>query len=67
LIEAGLKEPDAAKRDVLAAEFQREFYKNPPTAVMGVLETVTALNANVQGYTSWLNGMTYWAELKPKG
>jgi peptide/nickel transport system substrate-binding protein len=66
LIAQGIAERDAAKRDALAAAFQREFWRQPPAIALAVRKSVTAVNANVQGYQAWINGMSYWAQLKPK-
>jgi peptide/nickel transport system substrate-binding protein len=63
---AGENEPDAAKRDQLAAEFQRLFWQQPPAIALALRKSVMAMNGNVQGYTAWINGMAYWADLKPK-
>jgi peptide/nickel transport system substrate-binding protein len=66
LLAQGIAERDLAKRDALAASFQREFWLQPPAIALAVRKNVTAMNASVQGYQAWINGMAYWAALKPK-
>jgi peptide/nickel transport system substrate-binding protein len=66
LLAAGIKEADPAKRDQRAAEFQREFWRQPPAIALAVRKSVTAMTEDVGGYTAWINGMAYWSELKPK-
>jgi peptide/nickel transport system substrate-binding protein len=66
LLAQGIAESDAAKRDALAVAFQREFWQQPPAIALAVRKNVTAMNAGVQGYRAWINGMAYWADLKPK-
>lgn len=65
LIDTGIEEPDAAKRDGLARQFQELFYEDLPSAGLAVRDAVTALDSDVEGYTAKINGMAYWAELKP--
>jgi peptide/nickel transport system substrate-binding protein len=66
LLTAGLNEPDVAKRDQRAAEFQRAFWAQPPAIALAVRKSVTAMSTDVEGYGAWINGMAYWSELKPK-
>ncbi|MDX6653747.1 MAG: peptide/nickel transport system substrate-binding protein [Solirubrobacterales bacterium] len=65
IIEAGLAESDTAKRNKLAAEFQKIFYTEPPTGILGVYDNVTAMNTSLTGFSAWINGMVYWPEVKP--
>jgi ABC-type transport system substrate-binding protein len=62
----GIAESDPAKRDALAVTFQREFWQQPPAIALAVRKSVTAMNAGIQGYRAWINGMAYWADLEPK-
>jgi peptide/nickel transport system substrate-binding protein len=64
LIAAGLKEPSSAKRNQIAAQFQKIFYQNPATIPIAVRPIVTAISKPIQGYTAWTNAMVYWPGLK---
>jgi peptide/nickel transport system substrate-binding protein len=63
LLNAGMNEPDANKRDQLAADFQKVFYEDLPAAAVAVRDAVTAIRTPITGFTGWTNGMVYWADL----
>jgi peptide/nickel transport system substrate-binding protein len=63
LLQKGLAEPSAAKRNVIARATQKAIMDDAPIIGVAVRDRFTAIRSAVKGYSAWMNGMVDWSEL----